>query len=56
MKKVLFVAAVTKHINTFHIPYLELFKEKGYEVHVASRGDEKIKYCDKHYDLSFEIY
>lgn len=56
MKKVLFVATVTKHINTFHIPYLELFKEKGYEVHVASRGNEKIKYCDKHFDLPFERF
>ena len=56
MKKVLFVATVTKHINTFHIPYLKLFKEKGYEVHVASRGNEKIKYCDKHYELPFERF
>ncbi len=56
MKKVLFVATVTKHINAFHIPYLELFKENGYEVHVASRGNEKIKYCDKHYELPFERF
>ena len=33
MKKVLFLATVTGHINSFHIPYLKLFKEKGYEVH-----------------------
>ena len=56
MKKVLFVATVTKHINTFHIPYLKLFKEKGYEVHVASNGDEKIEFCDKHYNLPFERF
>ena len=55
-KKVLFVATVTKHINTFHIPYLKWFKEQGYEVHVASRGNEKIEYCDKHYDLPFERF
>lgn len=56
MKKVLFVATVTKHINTFHIPYLKWFKEQGYEVHVASNGNEKIEYCDKHYNLPFERF
>lgn len=55
-KKVLFVATVTKHINIFHIPYLKWFKEQEYEVHVVSKGNEKIDYCDKHYDLSFERF
>jgi len=54
MEKILFVATVTKHINAFHIPYLKYFKEKGYEVHVASNGNEKMEYCDKHYNLPFE--
>ncbi len=54
MKKILFVASVTKHINTFHIPYLKYFKDKGYEVHVASNGGNEIKYCDKHFDIEFE--
>ena len=54
MKKILFVASVTRHINAFHIPYLKYFKDKGYEVHVASNGKEKIKYCDKHFNLEFE--
>ena len=53
MKKVLFVATVTKHINAFHIPYLKWFKENGYEVHVASNGEETIEYCDKHFNLNF---
>ena len=53
MKKVLFVATVTEHINAFHIPYLKMFKENGYEVHVASNGNERIKYCDKHYNILF---
>lgn len=56
MKKVLFVATITKHIIGFHTPYLKWFKEQGYEVHVASRGNEKIEYCDKHYDLPFERF
>lgn len=56
MKKVLFVATVTNHINAFHIPYLQMFKEKGYEVHVASKGEEEIKYCDKHFNIPFERF
>ena len=35
MKKVLFTATVDSHIIHFHIPYLQWFKEQGYEVHVA---------------------
>lgn len=61
MKKVLFVATVVKtHIMSFHIPYLEMFKNKGYEVHVCARNDYKnkedcvIPYCDKYYDIPFE--
>lgn len=56
MKKVLFVATVTNHINAFHIPYLKWFKEQGYEVHVASNGNKKIEYCDKHFDIPFERF
>ena len=56
MKKVLFSATVDSHILQFHLPFLKLFKEKGYEVHVASKGNEKIEYCDKHYDLPFERF
>lgn len=54
MKKVLFVATITEHINIFHTPYLKMFKEKGYEVHVASRGKEDIPFCDNHFNIPFE--
>ena len=54
MKKVLFSATVDSHILHFHIPYLKLFKENGYEVHVATNGDEKIPYCDVKHKISFE--
>ena len=53
MKKVLFVATVASHINSFHIPYLKLLKEKGYEIHVASYENEKIEYCDRFFNLNF---
>lgn len=53
-KKVLFTATVDSHIKHFHIPYLKLFKEEGYETHVATNGEEKIDYCDKKHTVSFE--
>lgn len=56
MKKVLFVATITRHVVSFHVPYLQMFKEKGYEVHVASKGEEEIKYCDKHFNIPFERF
>lgn len=52
MKKVLFVATITKHITTFHLPYLKMFKEHGYEVHVATDDDASIPYCDVHHKIS----
>lgn len=53
-KKILFVASITRHILAFHIPYLKMFKEAGYEVHVATKGEEGIPYCDKHFEIKFE--
>ena len=54
MKKVLFTATVDSHILHFHIPYLKWFKEQGYEVHVATNGNEEIPYCDVKHKISFE--
>lgn len=54
MKKVLFTATVDSHINHFHLPYLKLFKDNGYEVHVATNTDEPIEYCDVKHKISFE--
>ena len=59
--KVLYVATVVKtHIMQFHIPYLEMFKEMGWETAVAARNDYddpedcKIPYCDHYYDIPIE--
>ena len=46
-KKVLFVATVDSHIELFHVPYLKMFHDKGWEVHVATDTDKKIPFCDK---------
>lgn len=54
MKKVLFTATVDSHILHFHIPYLKWFKEQGYEVHVATNGDEIIPFCDVKHKITFD--
>lgn len=59
--KVLFVATVVKtHIMEFHIPYLKMIKEMGWDTAVAARNDYdipdccNIPYCDNYYDIPFE--
>lgn len=63
MKKVLFVAKVVRsHIMTFHVPYLKLFKDMGWETAVAAHNDYEnpkdcvIPYCDKYFDVPFERF
>ena len=53
-KKVLFVATVDSHILAFHLPYLELFKQKGWETHVATNSREKIPFCDHKHTICME--
>ena len=59
MKRVLYTATVASHICQFHLPYLKMLKEKGYEVHVAARDNlaEKnglqLKHVDKFIELPF---
>lgn len=61
MKKVLFVATVVKtHIRQFHIPYLKMLKQMGWETAVAARNDYEnpadcvIPYCDHYFNVCFE--
>lgn len=54
MKKALYVATVDVHIRTFHLPYLKLLHDNGYEVHVATNGNEQFQYCDKKYQICIE--
>lgn len=60
-KKVLFVATVVKtHMMQFHLPYLKLFQEMGWETAVAAKNDYedpadcRIPYCDVYYDIPFD--
>jgi glycosyltransferase involved in cell wall biosynthesis len=43
MKNVLFVASVGVHINAFHLPFLEYFAVRGFEVHIAARFKAEIE-------------
>lgn len=54
--KILFVATVDLHIIAFHIPYLQFFKEKGWEVHVASSGSLEIPFCDNKFNIPFSRF
>jgi len=50
--KVLFVANIHKHFKAFHLPYIQLLKELGYEVHVcANDGTTEIYQADKQFNL-----
>ena len=59
MKKILYTATVASHICQFHLPHFKMFKDMGYEVHVAARNNlaEKngldFKYVDKFFDIPF---
>ena len=54
MKKILFVSNTDRHIKLCHIPYLKLFKDNGYIVHVATNSEETIKHCDKKINLNIK--
>lgn len=51
MKKILYVATITQHFYYFHLPYLKMFKELGWQVDVAAHGDVELPYCDNRYEI-----
>ncbi|MNI34657.1 putative glycosyltransferase EpsD [compost metagenome] len=52
--RVLFCATVVSHLKAFHLPYLQWFKEQGWEVHAAACGEEALSHVDKQFNLSIE--
>lgn len=52
-KKVLFCASTVSHIVNFHLPYLRLFREWGFEVHIAAEREAEIQYADKVFAFPF---
>lgn len=54
MGKILFCATVDYHFKAFHLPVMEWFKQKGWEVHVAAKGQLELPFCDRKFDLKLE--
>jgi len=58
--KILFTATVQSHICQFHLPFIEMLKKQGHEVHVAAKNNLDVKpglkldIADKVYDVPFE--
>ncbi len=41
------------HIINFHLPYIEYFRSRGYEIHAAAEGAEAHPLIDKCFDMRF---
>ncbi|WNQ12697.1 glycosyltransferase family 4 protein [Paenibacillus aurantius] len=50
-RKVLFCATVDYHFEAFHLPYLQWFRQQGWEVHVAASGSRELPYVDRKFEL-----
>ncbi|WP_216829047.1 glycosyltransferase family 4 protein [Alkalihalobacterium elongatum] len=53
-KKILFCATVDYHFKAFHLPYMKWFKEQGWEVHVAAKGEINLPYTDRKYNIPIQ--
>ena len=53
-KKVLYIASTDIHLNNFHLPYMQLFQEKGFEVHAAYNGSLKFNEADIIHKVKFD--
>ncbi|MHB1001510.1 MAG: glycosyltransferase family 4 protein [Armatimonadota bacterium] len=53
MNKILYCATVDYHFAAFHLPYMKWFKDQGWEVHVAAKGDMALQYCDVKHNVPF---
>lgn len=54
MKKILYVATITPHFYYFHLPSMQMFKELGWQVDVASHGDMELPFCDNRYEIPIQ--
>lgn len=56
MPKVLFAASVYSHLSNFHRPYLQWFRDRGWEVHIACAAipAEADLPCDRMIPVTFE--
>ncbi len=54
MQKILYCASTASHILNFHLPYLQFFKEQGWQVDVAVPEKAEIPYADNVIELPME--
>ncbi|GBD80638.1 hypothetical protein TEHD10_1701 [Tetragenococcus halophilus subsp. halophilus] len=52
-KKVLIIATVDQHIRHFHLPLINKLNNAGYEVDVASNGNENFENVNQKYKIPF---
>lgn len=52
--KILFCATVDYHISSFHMPVLHWFKQRGWEIHIAAKGELELPYADRKFNIPFE--
>ncbi|MFL1675562.1 glycosyltransferase family 4 protein [Paenibacillus dendritiformis] len=52
--KILFCATVDYHISSFHMPVLQWFKQRGWEIHIAAKGELELPYADRKFNIPFE--
>lgn len=52
--KILFCATVDYHFKAFHLPVMEWFKQQGWEVHIAAKGELDLPFVDQKFNLSIE--
>jgi glycosyltransferase EpsD len=52
--KILFCATVDYHFKSFHMPVLEWFKQQGWEVHIAAKGELELPFVDRKFNISIE--
>lgn len=53
-KRILLCATVDYHFKAFHLPYMKWFKEQGWEVHIAAKGNMDLPFVDRKYDLPIQ--
>lgn len=52
-RKILFCATVDYHFRAFHLPMMEWFQRRGWEVHVAAKGELELPFADRKFQLPF---
>ena len=52
-RKILIIDKI-ENIKNYHTQYIKKLKEDGYEIHIATDGQEEIQECDKLFLINFK--